>query len=52
MSVKKLKTAYGLQIFGILAGRCRSEVVRERNWDTKGPGLRSDLTLGCDLLSV
>ena len=32
---------YVLNIFGILAGRCGSEVVRERYW---GPST----TLGCD----
>ena len=37
---------YVLNIFGILAGRCGSVVVRERYWDTKGPST----TLGCDVL--
>ena len=37
---------YVLNIFGILAGRCGSVVVRERYWDTKSPSA----TLSCDVL--
>ena len=39
--------AYRLKFFGILAGGCVSVVVRERDWDTKGPasGSRFDPTL-------
>ena len=48
-SVKKDSLlVYVNNVFGILAGRCGSAVVREREqWDTKGPGS----TLGCGLLS-
>ena len=28
---------YVLEFFGPLAGRCGTVVVRERDWDTKGP---------------
>ena len=38
VSVKKDSLlVYGLKFFGIMAGRCSSVVVRERDSDTKGP---------------
>ena len=48
VSVKKDSLlVYALKFLRILAGRCGSVVVRERDSDTKGPGS----TLGCDFLS-
>ena len=42
VSVKKDSLlVYVLKFFGILAGRCGSAVVRERDRDTKAPGWRS-----------
>ena len=32
---------YVLNVFGILAGRCGSVVVREKDQDTKGAGSKS-----------
>ena len=44
MSVKKDSwLVHVLKFFGILAGRCGSVVVRERDEDTKVPGLRFPL---------
>ena len=34
---------YVLEFFGPMAGRCGTVVVRERDWDTKGPGSWSRL---------
>ena len=55
VTVKKdlnyLLTYYLLKFFGILAGRCGSVVIRERDYDTKGLGSRPGLTLGCHFLS-
>ena len=48
VSVKKDSLlVYALKFLGIMAGRCGSVVVRERDSDTKVPGS----TLGCDFLS-
>ena len=42
VSVKKdSMLVYVLKFFGILAGRCGSVVIRERDYDTKGPGSRA-----------
>ena len=42
---------YVLTIFGILAGRCGSVVVRERDEDTKAPDSRSRFDPGRDVHS-
>ena len=44
---KESLLVYVLKFFGILAGRCGSVVVRERDYDTKSPGS----TLSCDFLT-
>ena len=46
VSVKKNSSlVYVLKLFGILAGLCGCVMLREKDYDTKGPGS----TLDCDL---
>ena len=44
--MERAMVTYRLKFFGILAGRCGSVVVRERDQDTKGPASGSRLDPG------